>query len=160
MTSHTVTFKKLDLQNVSQKEVDQVIALAVYLVTELGLNYTYETIKSRAEGLIRVQAGELYGAYCDGDMIGLMGLIHNPEMWNAEDIVAIECAWYVKPAFRGLTGMRFIKYVEDNLECDKIRLGVGNLHLKRMLERQGYTCTKYVLEKVVYGRSSSGSGSE
>jgi hypothetical protein len=95
-------------------------------------------------------------------MVGMMGLVYNPEIWNADDITATEVSWYVKPAYRGMTGVRFIKYVENNLNCDRIRLGVGSDLLRKMLERQGYKCSKYIMEKVIYGRgdctSNSGSG--
>lgn len=158
-TSQPVTFEKHDFDAITPEIIEQVATLVIYLAHELELNYSVEVIQAHVAGLIGSRHGELYTAWADGQMVGMMGLVYNPELWNSADITATEVSWYVLPAYRGLTGMRFIKYVEKNLDCGRIRLGVGNILLRKMLERQGYKCTKYIMEKVIYGRTDSSSGS-
>lgn len=156
MTLPTVTFEKADLDALTPETIDRVATLVVCLAHELGLNYSIEVIQHHVAGLIETKQGELYTAWANGEMVGMMGLVYNPEIWNSNDITATEVSWYVLPAYRGLTGMRFIKYVEKNLKACKIRLGVGNILLRKMLERQGYKCTKYIMEKdFPHGRADS-----
>jgi hypothetical protein len=158
-TSQQVTFEKNDFNEITPEIIEQVSTLVIYLAHELELNYSVEVIQAHVEGLIETRHGELYTAWADGKMVGMMGLVYNPELWNSSDITATEISWYVLPAYRGLTGMRFIKYVENNLNCGKIRLGVGNILLRKMLERQGYKCTKYIMEKDISHGSADSSGS-
>ena len=75
-----------------------------------------------------------------------MGLVYAPELWN-DKICATEIVWYVLPQYRGRAGIYLIKEVEKNVEADKIRVGVGDIRLVKMLERLGWVHTKYTVEK-------------
>jgi hypothetical protein len=150
MTLAQVTFERLEYKG-NDAKVIEAIELVCLLCKELGHNYDILTITKAVTGVLSNSLGVMYCAYHGGEMVGVMGFVYNPEMWNSEEVTATEVAWYLKPAYRGTTGGAFIKHVEQNLECGKVRIGVGSPFLRRMLERNGYKCTKYTMEKVLHG---------
>lgn len=153
MTSSTVTYSKMNLSAISPYEVDQVTLLVIELAKELRLPLDAIVIARKVEDCIKHKVGELY-CMLDGErIVGIMGLVHSPELWN-DQICATEIVWYVLPQYRGRAGIYLIKEVEKNVEVDKIRVGVGNIQLVRMLERLGWVHTKYIIEKDLgHGRS-------
>ena len=146
MTSSTVTYDKMNLDEVTPYQVDQVSMLVVELAKELELPLDPDVIFRKVEDCIKHKVGELY-CMMDGErIVGIMGFAYMPELWN-DNICATEIVWYVLPQYRGRAGIYLIKEVEKNVKADRIRVGVGDIRLVKMLERLGWRQTKYNIEK-------------
>lgn len=150
----TVTYSKMNLDEINPYQVDQVTMLVVELAKELNLPWDYAPIARKVEDCIKHKVGELY-CMIDGErIVGIMGFVYTPELWN-DEICATEIVWYVLPSYRGRAGIYLIKEVEKNIEADRIRVGVGNIQLVKMLERLGWVQTKYIVEKDLCHGSTS-----
>jgi len=142
----TVTYNKMNLDEVTPYQVDQVSLLVVELAKELGLPLDEDVIFKKVEDCIKHKVGELY-CMMDGErIVGIMGLAYAAELWNGQPF-ASEIVWYVQPQYRGRSGIYLIKEVEKNVKADRIRVGVGDIRLVKMLERLGWRQTKYIIEK-------------
>lgn len=145
----TIRYTKMNLEAMTDYEIDQVTFLVVELAKELDLPWKFDPISTKVEACISQQVGELYCMIDDnraGRIVGIMGLVYMPEMWN-DELCASEIVWYVMPEYRGKAGIYLIKEVEKNVKADKIRVGVGDIRLVKMLERLGWTHKKHIVEK-------------
>lgn len=148
MTSGKVIYKKMDLDKITTADIVQVADLVVCLAAELNLPFKVDVIHRKVADCIVNQVGELYCAYDGYLMIGMIGLVYNPEMWS-DDICLTEISWYVLPEYRGRVGINLVKEVEKNSKCGMFRIGVGDDKLRQVLERMGYTLEKYIMKKKV-----------
>ncbi len=89
---------------------------------------------------------EKFVAVAGNEVVGTLAFVLGQEPWSGRSI-GYEAFWYVKPEFRGSTGIKLLKYVEKNIECDIVDLGVYNPRLLQLLEKSGYTAIKTIVTK-------------
>ena len=121
--------------------------LTIDLMHELPITHKDEAFsRSHMESIASTGNLNVFVA-CDGDeVVGTLAFILGPEPWSGR-VVAYEAFWYVKPTHRRGVGMKLLKYVEKNIDCAIIDLGVYNPKLLKLLKRNGYIATKTILTK-------------
>lgn len=142
MQHSAITFRRA-----TSDDYQAVEDLAIDLMHELPINYKDEAFsRKHMESIASTGRLDVFVA-CDGDeIVGTLGFILGPEPWSGR-VVAYEAFWYVKPSHRRGVGMKLLKYVEKNIDCAIIDLGVYNPKLLKLLERNGYTAAKTVVTK-------------
>lgn len=126
---------------------EDIIQLMIDLSGELPIEHVdHDIIRTNTENLYSLPNVEAYVAELDGKVIGGIGFILGNELWSSR-VIAYEAFWYVKPDYRGKTGLKLLKYVEKQLDCDILDLGVYNPRLRQLLLKSGYRYEKAIMSK-------------
>lgn len=94
-------------------------------------------IKIQQNGLLRV-----FVALRDNRLIGYAVFFIVPHMHSQKVIQAIQDVIYVRPEFRGITAVRFMKYMDSELAAIPVTMIYRNVNVNndysRTLKRMGY----------------------
>lgn len=130
------------------KEYSEGVALMIDALCE-EIKYDYVCEHTR-ESLQRLFANEYFiciGAYKGDKLIGVIGFIVFPEIYNYNKVVAYEQFWYVLPDYRKGVGLGLVKYIEKTLKSDIIEFGVSQPRLQKLLKLNGYDYFKSLMRK-------------
>ena len=142
MVASTITFRKA-----AEEEMPEVVELAKALAKELPITHRdYNFLESHLYQVHNAGVLDTYIAIKEGEIVGTLAFILGAEPWSGR-VIAYEAFWYVKPEYRGGVGMGLLKYVEKNLKCDTIDLGIYDPRLLKLLQRFGYTAIKTIVTK-------------
>lgn len=120
------------------------------LVDELGYDWCELSVQANCRNICENEHFKGFVAVNqDNDVIGMLCFLVYPDLWNVSNTTAHESFWYVLPEYRGLVGGKLIKYVENNIDCDIIELGMWNDRLVSLLQRKGYKSVKVIMQKEV-----------
>lgn len=128
-------------------DISEVKELAIELCQELPITHRNpEYIRAHIEQAWSAGILQVFVAVEDKRIVGIIAFIVGPEPWSGRP-TGYEAFWYVKPECRGGVGIKLLEYVEKNLKCDILDLGVYNPRLLKLLERRGYKQVKAVITK-------------
>jgi len=142
MERSTITFRLAQAED--QEAVTQ---LMIDLSSELPITeVSHEVIRHNVAAMYSLPNVCAFVAEKDNEIIGGIGFILGTELWSSR-VIAYEAFWYVKPQHRGSVGMGLLNYVETNLKCDIVDLGVYNPRLQQLLSKKGYRYEKAIMTK-------------
>ncbi len=127
---------------------DNVFHLVVKMLHEIDYDYNTDNVDSSLRTLFASQSFKCYGAYSDGKLVGVLGFIIFPELYDYSKLKAHEQFFYVLPKYRG-AGVGLIKYIAKNMKCDIITFGVENPKLRKLLSILDFQEEKLLMSRAV-----------
>lgn len=134
-----ITYRKATVD-----DIDAVADLVIELCSGLGEPYKAEDIYLSHQCAFQDDTYHCFVAEMDGKIEATLAFFCAPELRNHSVITAHEANWVSRK--NGL-GRGLIKYVENNLDCDRIDFGIANPRLQQLLQILGYTPVKTIMRK-------------
>jgi len=112
---------------------------------------TFDPDKARYLEFETHNALRVYTARRDGVLIGYSAVYIVPSLWHKGEWEATQHSLFVRPAYRGRTSIKLIRYTEDQLWAERVSIFHQHVHLGRpdqkLFEKLGYTAVHVELEK-------------
>lgn len=121
-----------------------------------SIGWERQSVKKLVDLFVENQSALGLVAEEDGKLVGMLGLLIAPHLFNNNVLVAEEIAWWVEPEYRKKIGFQMLDLVEKILEKRGIKhfgmkfLSNENLSpeiMERMYARRGYKKTETIMTK-------------
>lgn len=136
-----ITYKEVDIYD------DQVADLVFELTKYLKMEAKKEHIAKSLQALFLSDMFFCIGAYEGEKLIGTLGVMIFPELYNFNRKLGSEQFWYVLPGYRKGVGIELLKYLENNFKMDQLEFGTHDKRLQKLLERRGFIEEKTIIKK-------------
>ncbi len=139
ISTSQITYRRATIDDI--KEVSD---LVTELCSMLGEPYSVDDIYLSHQCAFQDSSYYCFVAEIDGKIQATIAFFCMPELRKHSVITAHEANWYSK--HKGL-GRGLIKYIENNLNCDRIDFGIASPRLQQLLELLGYKQVKVIMRK-------------
>lgn len=136
------------IRDAEDKDIDEIVSLIYKFceesLGEYNLSFSTETLKSTTKNFIDNLIGLVIEK--DGQVVGMIGGVVSPSMFDSNQIVGQETVWYISKDYRGGSiGFRLMKEFEKrckSMGATLVYMGhMNNLNadiLKRFYEKGNY----------------------